>query len=452
MPSDFRNEGIKSRLLAGRYEIVRPIARGGMGAVYLARQLQLDRKVAVKVLRPDARPSPSLIARFRRESLVAKRLTHPNTVRIYDYGETDDGDVFLVMEYLEGTTLAELLRSRGALPLDVVTYIARQILKSLVEAHTHGIVHRDIKPSNVMLCEQLGEECFVKVLDFGIARFHAGEQEFETQSGAMVGTAHYMSPEQALGRKVDARSDLYSLGVMLFELASGQRPYTGDSPVEVAMQHASSEPVEIVEPLTNTPLGVLIQRATKKAPDDRYATARDMLEDLDQPLRGAGVPIDQSPPKLSEARHAPGDCTPTPTEETLTNGGNAQGHLPTAAETPATSETVPTRRHSPSRAGLPKTGEGSPAVRPTDSARPGPSLKQTDSRGRGRIRALWFWAIPTAAAALAAAVVLRARDDHPEAIESAPPLAPSKTPRGSFGPPRPPRPHQRSPSAIRQLR
>jgi serine/threonine-protein kinase len=279
-----------SEILAGRYEVIRAIGHGGMGTVYLARQLGLHRKVAIKTLRPDTLGDADGVARLRREAHVIRRLTHPNTVRIYEFGESDDGVWFIAMEYLDGLTLDRALRERGALPQDLVIAIAQQVLRSLAEAHAHGIVHRDIKPNNIMLCRQIGANNLVKVLDFGLARLQDGLQ-FTTLTGRPMGTPTYMSPEQLFGRDVDARSDLYSLGLTLFELATGKAAYTGRTAYHVAMQHISPEPLAIPSPLRGTRLGLCIQLATQKEISARYASAADMLEDLtgDQIERGLAV-------------------------------------------------------------------------------------------------------------------------------------------------------------------
>jgi serine/threonine protein kinase len=263
-----------------RYEIVRLIAEGGMGSVYLGTQLELDRKVAIKTLNPRIGKDDLLFERLRREALIVRRLTHPNTVRLYDVGVSRSGLLYLVMEYLEGRPLNEVLQSAGRLPYDFVVDIGRQVLKSLVEAHAWGIVHRDVKPSNVMLCEQLGESNLVKVLDFGLACSDIDTTTFQTHSGTTIGTPHYMSPEQLRGERVDCRSDLYAVGLTLFELATGAPPYTGKNHYAVAMKHLSERRFPLPPRLAETRLGKVIRRATEKDPEDRYQSAGQMLEDL----------------------------------------------------------------------------------------------------------------------------------------------------------------------------
>jgi serine/threonine protein kinase len=264
-------------VIADRYQILDKLAAGGMGAVYVASQLDLRRRVAIKTLHPEESADEGLRARFRREAEAVQRLTHPNTVRVYDFGETDDGWLYLVMEYLEGLMLDEVLHQLGPLPVDTVAHLGEQVLGSLIEAHAHGIVHRDIKPSNLMLCRQLGRRDFVKVLDFGLAHLERTSVDFKTLTGTTLGTPHYMSPEQVKGRPLDGRSDLYSLAMALFELATGAPPYDGATPFEVALKHVEPGPLSLPKELARTRLGRVIARAAQKRPDDRYDSATAML-------------------------------------------------------------------------------------------------------------------------------------------------------------------------------
>ncbi len=265
------NEG---ELLSGRYRVLHPHSEGGMGRIYEGIQIGLERKVAIKTLQPGA--DPDWLARFRREADVSKRLTHPNTVRIYDVGESNDGVPFIAMEFLEGRTLNRVVR-KGPLPIEMVEEIAGQVLGGLMEAHAAGIVHRDIKPSNLMLCKQIGRPNFVKVLDFGIAHLADPKSGFETQAGLVVGTPQYMSPEQARGETPDERSDIYSLGITLFELATGYQPYSKGAPLEIAMQHLLPDPLDIPAELRAVPLGRVIKKATEKVVENRYQSASEML-------------------------------------------------------------------------------------------------------------------------------------------------------------------------------
>lgn len=258
-----------------------------MGAVYLGRQVDLDRPIAIKVLHPEYNSDSGLNSRFRQEAKAAKSLTHPNTVRIYDFGESDDGNLFLVLEYLDGVSLDRLLAEKGKLPIPFVIRVGMQVLKSLIEAHHYGIIHRDLKPSNLMLCHQPGEPDHIKVLDFGVARLNEGASH-KTATGTIVGTPHYMSPEQALAGGVTERSDLYSLGITLLELATGEVPYNDDSPFRVAMGHVQPDPVPIPTDFESTNLGRVIKKACAKKPADRFADAEEMLGALGR-LNDVGI-------------------------------------------------------------------------------------------------------------------------------------------------------------------
>lgn len=317
-------------ILAGRYEVLSPLGEGGMGWVYLGMQLELDRKVAIKTLHPGKTQSPNTVARFRREASVAQALTHPNTVRIYDFGKTDYGMLYLVMEYLKGSSLDEVIRAQGKLPEHKVIRVAEQALKSLIEAHAFGIVHRDIKPSNLMICKQVGVPYFIKVLDFGIARISDSESSFMTDTGALMGTPHYMSPEQARGEQPDARSDLYSLGVTLLELATGKPPFDGGSPLQVALQHLTPDPIPIPKWLLKTELGRVIQRAVEKSLDKRYRSAEEMLYDLtgetvqeSQP-HPAVVGTETIPGTLPDLTHPDQDDDEVWSTEELAVGGKSE--------------------------------------------------------------------------------------------------------------------------------
>lgn len=275
------------RLLAGRYEIGELIGRGGMAEVYIGRDNRLDRTVAIKTLRADLARDQSFHTRFRREAQSAASLNHPAIVSVYDTGDqtttaVDGTEVdipFIVMEYVEGHTVRDLLSSGSALPLDEAVEIAQGVLAALEYSHHAGIVHRDIKPANVMLTPTGS----VKVMDFGIARAMADSAATMTQTQAVVGTAQYLSPEQARGEVVDTRSDLYSTGCLLYELLTGRPPFTGDSAVAVAYQHVSEDPKPPSELADDVPeqLDRIVMKALAKDRDTRYATAAEFRTDLD---------------------------------------------------------------------------------------------------------------------------------------------------------------------------
>jgi eukaryotic-like serine/threonine-protein kinase len=270
-------------LFDGRYTVVRKLGAGGMANVYLAEDQELGRRVAIKILNERHANDEQFVERFRREAKNAAALSHPNIVSIYDRGEAE-GTYYIAMEYLDGRTLKELVVARGPAPLTVAVEYARQILSALRFAHRHGIVHRDIKPHNVLV----DAEGRVKVTDFGIAR--AGTSQM-TEAGSIVGTAQYLSPEQARGTNVDQRSDLYSLGIVLYELLTSSVPFNGDTPVEIAMKHLSTVPEPPSAKRSEIPrdLDLIVMRALAKDPDDRYQSAEEMDADLERFLRGSAV-------------------------------------------------------------------------------------------------------------------------------------------------------------------
>jgi serine/threonine-protein kinase len=277
------SDSLIDTLFDGRYRIQRKLGAGGMADVYLAEDQELGRRVAIKILNGRHANDDQFIERFRREAKNAAALNHPNIVSIYDRGEAED-TYYIAMEFLDGRTLKELIVSRGAAPVNVAIEYARQILSALRFAHRHGIVHRDIKPHNVLV----DSDGRVKVTDFGIAR--AGTSQM-TEAGSIVGTAQYLSPEQARGGEVDPRSDLYSLGVVLYELLTGKTPFDGETPVEIAMKHLSNapKPPSKLRPDIPRELDMVVMRALAKNPDDRYQSADEMEADLERVARGARV-------------------------------------------------------------------------------------------------------------------------------------------------------------------
>jgi serine/threonine-protein kinase len=269
------------QVFSNRYEIVREIARGGMAEVYLARDQSLNRPVALKALFPEFAREPSFVERFRREAQAAANLNHPNIVSIYDWGQ-ESGTYFIVMEYVEGRSLRELIHSEGPLEPGQAADIAAEIASALAFAHRSGVVHRDVKPGNVLLTES----GTVKVTDFGIAR--AGTSDGLTQTGSVMGTATYFSPEQAQGLAVDGRSDVYSVGVVLYEMVCGVPPFTAESPVSVAYKHVREEAIapSLRNPDVPPALEQIIMGALAKDPEHRYQSADDLRADILRFRRG----------------------------------------------------------------------------------------------------------------------------------------------------------------------
>jgi serine/threonine-protein kinase len=275
------------QVLGAKYTVIRLIGEGGMGAVYEGDQ-QLGttkRKVAVKTLHPHLSRDPKIKARFEREVATVAQLEHPNTIQVYDFGSTAEGILYIVMEFLHGKSLADLIETQGALQPARAQNILEQVCGSLEEAHARGIVHRDLKPDNVVLVERAGKKDFVKVLDFGIAKRAKDEDKEEqklTQQGMVLGTPPYMSPEQFTGRPIDLRSDIYSLGVMAYEMLSGQLPFKADTAWEWATQHMTQPPIPI-ESLaegaraTEAMRGAL-RRALAKSPDERFQGVSEFIQ------------------------------------------------------------------------------------------------------------------------------------------------------------------------------
>src|ERR671937_138901 len=267
----------------GRYRIVRKLGAGGMADVYLAEDQELGRRVAIKILNDRHAADDQFVERFRREAKNAAGLSHPNIVSIYDRG-TAEGTYYIAMEYLDGRSLKEMIVGRGPAPVKTAIDYARQILAAVGFAHRNGIVHRDIKPHNVLV----SPEGRLKVTDFGIARSGASQM---TEVGSIIGTAQYLSPEQARGSPVDQTSDLYSVGVVLYEMLTGQVPFTGDTPLAIAMKHLSEVPKPPSELRPEVPhdLDLVVLRALAKDPEDRYQTAEEMDADLARVQRGLSV-------------------------------------------------------------------------------------------------------------------------------------------------------------------
>ncbi len=277
---------MNNKIFNSRYEIGAMIGTGGMADVYIADDLRLHRKVAVKILRSDLARDPAFVARFKKEALAAGGLNNPGIVAVFDSGE-DGPNSYIVMELVKGHTLRQVLQSDAEISQDEAVQIVTEILEALEYSHNEGIIHRDIKPGNIMITES-GK---VKVMDFGIARALDDIGATMTNTWSVVGTAQYLSPEQATGDSADARSDIYSVGCLMYELLAGRPPFIGDTPVSIAFQHVSAPlpaPSDI-NPNIDPNLETIIKVALHKNPDDRYQDAGAMLEDLRRAVRGEQV-------------------------------------------------------------------------------------------------------------------------------------------------------------------
>lgn len=280
------------KTIAGRYEVQGLLGKGGFGAVFAARHTMTGQEVVLKVMRPELAMDPTQVKRFMNEARISSGLSHPNTVRTFDFGQTDDGLLFLVMERLHGEELARVLRREA--PLDPVRamHIAIGVLKSLAEAHAAGLVHRDLKPGNIFLVKVHGEDDFVKLIDFGIAKsVEAGVDEDLTRTGMAIGTPKYMSPEQGRAEALDGRSDLYALGVILFEMLSARLPFEAQSAMSMIVKHLQEEPPDIRTLATGVPpeLAQVVMRALRKSPWERFRDADEMREQLENILDGLGA-------------------------------------------------------------------------------------------------------------------------------------------------------------------
>ncbi len=295
MDATINNALTPGTVVGGRYQVVSLIGEGGYGAVYVAVQSPLGRRVALKVLHPGVLGRDTARERFVREAEVTQSLTHPNVVRLFDFGTTDQGMPYIVWELLDGRSIEHEIARSGPLPVSRVSRITKQILKALAEAHARGIVHRDIKPGNVFLSDFAGEPDFVKVLDFGIAR---APKEHKTggltQEGVSLGTPAYMAPEQVLDEALDGRADLYAVGLLMSEMLSGVPVFRGDNAMKIAMQQIDAAPVPLPPVVSGSPLGAVIVRAAQKDPAHRFGSALEMLAWLEQLPTESGAFLRQS--------------------------------------------------------------------------------------------------------------------------------------------------------------
>jgi serine/threonine protein kinase len=305
-PQGFGSEAdpLIGRLINDRFRVTAAIGHGGMGKVYKALQAPLDRVVALKVLGAGHDRDPNFYKRFFLEASVTAKLTHPNTITLYDYGRSQDGIFFIAMEFVDGRTLSTAMQQEGPLSPDRVVHVAQQICRSLREAHGLGIIHRDLKPANVMLLDQQDDHDFVKVLDFGLVKFYQGDnvEADITNAGTFMGSPHYIAPEQARNQNPDQRCDIYSLGVLLHHMLTGTVPFTAANPVDIIMKHLHDAPPPIREVRPDLDLHpeleAIVLRCMAKNREDRYQSMDEMLAHLKsvrQELTGTSGPHSMPP-------------------------------------------------------------------------------------------------------------------------------------------------------------
>ncbi len=315
------------RTFAGKYKIQKKLGEGGMGSVYSANQEPIDRLVAIKVLLGRLAEDDVAVKRFEQEARAVSKMQHPNTVTIYDYGKSEDGRLYIVMEHLKGRTLSDLLRKEGNLDALRAIRLVRQVCASLHDAHAAGIIHRDLKPDNIFLTEVGADKEWVKVLDFGVAKLANENAATLTQTGMIFGTPKYMSPEQAEGRQLDYRADIYALGVVMFEILVGRPPFLADTPVALLLKHIQSPipPFKQMRPDLEIPaeLEAVVHKMLAKLPEDRHADVTVLANELDRVLAGAfagataSVSVNNTPGRLADR--------PTPTEVVPVGGDPATG-------------------------------------------------------------------------------------------------------------------------------
>lgn len=320
-------------ILDGQFQILQKIGKGGMGSVYKALQPAMNRMVAVKILHPKLTSRKDLASRFRREARAMSHLAHPNTAKVFLYGELEDGSLYIVMELLEGKNMNQTVRSEGPMSLERAVAIMSQVCPALEEAHRAGIIHRDLKPENIFLCQTAGMTDFAKVLDFGLAK--VTEREMRpgsialTQEGMVFGTPEFMSPEQAQGKKLTPASDTYSLAVILYEALTGKLPFEGKTSMDFIQHQVMTKPMTLAERAPSKSFPPLLQKVFDKAldkdPTKRFSSALDLSKALEAVVEGKAelpaaaapqaplpVPVVPSSPPATEAAPASANAEPAP--------------------------------------------------------------------------------------------------------------------------------------------
>jgi len=336
-----------------RYELLKRIGRGGMADVFLAHDILLDRDVAVKVLFPEHAVDPNFVERFRREAQAVAGLNHPNIVSVYDWGQTGN-TYFMAMEFVDGRTLAEALRRSGRMTAKSAATVAMAIANALAYAHRNNVVHRDIKPANILM----GNDGAIKVVDFGIARaLDSGHDAGLTQDGAVMGTATYFSPEQAKGEGLDLRSDLYSLGIVLYELVSGRPPFTGDSALATAYKQVNEDAERLKNLVPDVPMALeaIVAKCMAKDATVRYPNAEALRDDLRRFINGeATLAVDEARIRSGKAPLGPANLDQATTVMSPVNAATPSGGMPRTAVMPTTMqpvETLPDYDDAPSKRG-----------------------------------------------------------------------------------------------------
>jgi serine/threonine-protein kinase len=307
---------IGREILNGQFQILQKIGTGGMGSVYKALQPAMNRMVGVKILHPKLTNRKDLVARFRREARAMSHLTHPNTVKVFLYGELEDGSLYIIMEFLDGKNLNQTVRAEGPMPIERGLPILMQVCSALEEAHRAGIIHRDLKPENIFLCQQGGLKDYAKVLDFGLAKVTEREMRpgsiILTQEGMVFGTPEFMSPEQAQGKTLTPTSDIYSLATILYEALTGKLPFEAKTAMDFLSHHVSHKPIPLSERIpgkTFPPLlDKIVARALAKKPEERFASAADFGAAMQAVLQGQT----ELPAQLTQQATAPIQFTQTP--------------------------------------------------------------------------------------------------------------------------------------------